>query len=168
MNGHAVDFTRIAERFASIHIVAYENKYMMQALEVAREIHAHSIYANMPLDNTKLIKQLSMASNGISPERYFKLAIRGDEVLGGFLGGLVRVFFCDEFTAKDMGWWIKESARGSAAGVLLLNDFEKWAKAKGARKVMLGQSGVENIERTGKLFYHCGYQFTGYNTCKEL
>ena len=157
---------RLAER-STIRIVPYEAKYLEGTLEVARQIHAHSIYANMRLDEAKVIRQLA-ASGNIVPDRYFRLAVRGEEVLGGFYGSLVKVFFSDECTAKDMGWWVRESSRGGAAAVLLLRDFERWAKAAGARKSMVGQSGVENIDRTRKLFEHCGYALTGYNTSKEL
>jgi hypothetical protein len=157
---------RAAER-TSISIVPYEAQYLEGTLEVAREIHAHSIYANMRLDEFKVIRQLS--SSGLTvPDRYFRLAVRNNEVLGGFYGSLVKVFFSDECTAKDMGWWVKETARGGLAAVLLLADFEGWARRCGARKCMVGQSGVENIERTRKLFEHCGYSLTGYNTSKEL
>ena len=162
-----MDIEAIKRRFSSIKIVEYDNKYLEGTLEVAREIHAHSIYRDLPLDEKKLIRQLS-ASGNIVPDRYFKIAVKGDEVLGGFYGCTLRVFFCDELTAKDMGWWIKKSSRGGAAAMLLLIDFEEWARSKGARKCMLGQSGVENIEKTFKLFQNCGYRFTGYNTCKEL
>lgn len=152
---------------STIKIIPYEEKYLDGTLAVAREIHAHSIYANMRLDEAKVIRQLA-ASGDIVPDRYFKLAVRNDEVLGGFYGCLLKVFFSDECTAKDMGWWVKETARGGAAAVLLLADFERWARAAGARKCMVGQSGVENIDRTRKLFEHCGYQLTGFNTSKEL
>ena len=166
---HSLDehrLLRLAER-STIRIIPYEEKYRESMMVVAREIHAHSIYRNMPLDEPKLVKQLS--GSGINfPDRYFKIAVRNDEVLGGFYGCLLRVFFCDELTAKDMGWWVKESARGGAAAILLLTDFEQWARQHGARKCMVGQSGIENIERTGKLFQHCGFKFTGYNTSKEL
>ena len=160
---------RAARRIASskIRVVEYEPKYLEGALEVAREIHAHSIYANMPLNEEKLIRQLS-ASGNIVPDRWFRLAVHGDEVLGGFYGCILKVFFSDETTAKDMGWWVRQSARGSAAAILLLAHFEQWAREAGARKCMLGQSGVENIDRTRQLFEHCGYKVTGYNTCKEL
>lgn len=151
----------------SIRVIPYEPRYLDGVLSVAREIHAHSLYASMPMDESKLIAQLS-ASGDIVPDRYFRLAVRGDEVLGGFYGCVSKTFFCDEITAKDMGWWVKESARGGAAAILLLRDFEEWARSKGARICMVGQSGVENIERTTKLYQHCGYRVTGFNTAKEL
>ena len=52
--------------------------------------------------------------------------------------------------------------------MLLLADFERWARAKGARKLMIGQSGVENLRRTAALFQHCGFTFTGVNAAKDL
>lgn len=136
-------------------------------LVVAREIHAHSIYCDMPLNEEKLVRQLS-ASGGSVPDRYFRLAVRDDEVLGGFYGCKLRVFFSGETIVKDMGWWVRQESRGSVAAMLLLGDFEQWGREQGARRAMIGQSGVENIDRTRKLFEHCGYKVTGYNTSKDL
>lgn len=159
---------RIAARFRSIRIVPYDPAYLESGLEVARGIHAHSIYRTLPLDETKLIRQLGSSGTEFAPDRYFRLAVRAGSVLGGFYGCVMRAFFCDELLAKDMGWWVRPEARGSAAAVLLLIDFERWAIERGARVCTIGQSGIENIERTGKLFMHCGYQFTGYNAAKVL
>lgn len=160
---------RVAARFSrSITIVSYDDRFRSSALEVAREIHAHSLYRDMPLLEDKVIEQLSMAGSGDARWRYFRLAVRGDQVLGGFFGVLLRVFWCDALLAKDMGWWVRSSARGGAAAILLLNDFEAWARGHGATMAGIAQSGVENIERTGQLFRNCGYRFTGYNTAKDL
>lgn len=153
---------------SSIKVIEFDAKYAAGALEIAREIHAHSLYANMPLDEAKVMRQLSAAGGAVVPDRYFRLAVRGDEVLGGFYGAVSKTFFCDELLARDMGWWVKQTARGGAAAVLLLLDFERWARAAGARKCMVGQSGVEDIERTKRLYEHCGFTLTGYNTAKEL
>jgi hypothetical protein len=158
---------RAVER-SSVRIIPFERQFLAGTLEVAREIHAHSIYADMPMDEAKLITQLGLAGTVSIPDRYFKLAVRGDDVLGGFYGCVSRAFFCDEILARDMGWWVKESARGGLAAVMLLADFEQWAREHGARKCMVGQSGVERIDQTLKLFEHCGYRLTGYNTAKEL
>lgn len=162
-----VDFSRIRERFGAIQITEYREAYLEQVLHITREIHAHSIYAEFTLDEEKVVRQLS-ASGAIAPNRYFRLAVRLGEVLGGFYGCVERVFFCAELTARDMGWWVKGEKRGSAAAVLLLDDFEQWARARNARKCMVGQVGVENIDRTARLFQHCGYRLAGYNAVKEL
>lgn len=162
-----MDIERIRRRFSSIRIIDYDPKYFEGTMIVAHEIHEHSIYADMPFDEQKVIRQLS-ASGNIVPDRFFKLAVRDAEVLGGFYGCVQRVFFCDVLTAKDMGWWVKSTVRGGAAAVLLLGAFEDWAREQGAVKIGIGQSGVENIKRTGKLFLNCGYVMTGFNTAKQL
>ena len=158
---------RIENRPSRIVITAFAERYLEDAMQVAREIHAASLYRAFPLDEAKLANQLQGASN-LASDRYFRLAVRADRVLGGFYGCVHRVFFCDELMAKDLGWWVREDARGSAAAVRLLADFERWARGKGARKVGLGQTGVGDFQRTAKLFRHCGYQFTGYNVAKDL
>lgn len=158
---------RVSTRVSPIEIVPFTVGYLESTLEVAREIHAHSIYSDVLLDEKKLVTQLQ-ASERLVPDRYFRLAVRGPRVLGGFYGCIHRVFFCDEWMAKDLGWWVRENARGGAAAALLLTDFERWARSKGVRKIGLGQTGQGNWDTTRKLFEHCGYRVTGYNVVKDL
>ena len=158
---------RIKHRQTTIQIVDYDEQYRDGVVNVAKEIHAHSIYRNMPMDEDKVVRQLSLAGS-IASDRFFKLAVRGGDVLGGFLACTFVPFFSDSLLARDLGWWVKESSRGGAAAILLLQAFENWARGRGATKAMVGQSGIENIERTTGLYVHCGYSITGFNTCKEL
>lgn len=157
---------RLAER-STIRIVDFDPRFTEQAAQIAEEMHRNSIYHDLPLDKAKVMRQLS-ACGTIVPDRYFRFAVRGDELLGGFYGHYRKTFFCDEILAHDMGWWVKQTARGGAAAVLLLADFERWARACGARKIMVGQSTEIDIERTTKLFKHCGFRVIGYNTVKDL
>ena len=160
---------RAARRATSSHInlVDYDPKYMAQTLEIARYMHQGSTYAGMAFNDEKLIRQLA-ACGTIVPDRYFKLAVHGDEVLGGFYGNIHSTYFSDEMLANDLVWIIKPSARGGGASLMLLADFERWAKEKGAKMVMIGQSTGMDIARTTKLFQHCGYRTVGFNTVKEL
>jgi len=167
---HASTAERLAVRLAArstIRIVDFEPKYAEQVAAGAEEMHRNSIYWDMPLDKAKVIRQL--ASSGVTvPDRYFRLAVRGDVVLGGFFGHYRKTFFCDDLLAHDMGWWVLQEHRGSAAAVLLLADFEKWARKCGASKVMVGQSTEKDIARTTRLFEHCGFRVIGFNTVKDL
>ena len=160
---------RAARRATSSHIdlVDYDPKYMAQTLEIARYMHQGSTYADMAFNDAKLIRQLAACGN-IVPDRYFKLAVHGDEVLGGFYGNIHSTYFSDDLIANDLVWIIKPSARGGGASLMLLADFERWAKEKGAKMVMIGQSTGMDIARTTKLFQHCGYRTVGFNTVKEL
>ncbi len=155
-------------RPSSIQVVEWSDDYRDQAVAIAREMLAASpVYSGLPLDEAKLVRQLSAAGKGVS-ERYFRMAIRGGAVLGGFYGVISSTFFSNELIARDMGWWVKSTARGGMAAVLLLADFERWAHTNGAKKVMVGQSMAINIERTTKLYRHCGFTVIGFNTVKDI
>lgn len=159
----------IVRGHTDIKIVDWDaGKYLSQAVSIAHEMHANSIFRDLPLDEAKVFRQLAAAGTSIVPDRYFRIAVSGDEPLGGFYGHIQRSFFCDETLAHDMGWWVKKEARGSLAAPLLLLDFERWAREKGARKVMVGQSTEQDIAKTTKLFEGCGFRVIGYNTVKDL
>lgn len=159
---------RVIERaHSAIQILPWSSEWRDQALPIMREMHANSIFSALPLDEAKVIRQISACGN-LVPDRYFKIAVLNGEGLGAFYGHVQRSFFCDEILAHDMGWWVKKDAHGSLAAPLLLLDFEQWAREKGARKVMVGQSTEQDIEKTTQLFRNCGFRVTGYNTVKDL
>lgn len=160
---------RVMARMRSdIAIVDWSPAFLDQALPIMHEMHANSIYADMPLDEAKVIRQLSASGSDKVPDRYFRVAVLRDEVLGAFYGMVQRTFFNDMLIAIDMGWWVKREARGTFAAPLLLLDFERWAREKGARKVCVAQSTAVNIDATTKLFEGCGFRVTGANTVKDL
>lgn len=159
---------RVIERAHSdIQILPWSDEWRDQAMPIMIEMHHNSIYSALPLDEAKVIRQLAACGN-IVPDRYFRIAVLKGEGLGAFYGHVQRSFFCDEILAHDMGWWVKKDARGSMAAPLLLADFEQWARQKGARKVMVGQSTEQDIDKTTALFKACGFRVIGYNTVKDL
>ena len=158
---------RIQRRHGSIQIVDFTLEYVDQVLLGSEEMHRNSIYRDMPLDKEKVVRQLASCGRTV-PDRYFRLAVRDGKVFGGFFGHVRKTFFCDDLLAHDMGWWVMEHARGSAAAILLLADFERWAREQGAKKVMVGQSTEIDIARTTKLYEHCGFRMIGFNTVKDL
>lgn len=157
----------ILKRHAAIQVVDYAPQYRDAVIAGAYQMHADSPYNIMPLDEDKVIRQLS-ACGSITPDRYFKLAVRDGMVLGAFYGCVQRTFFCDALRATDLGWWVLRERRGGAAAIVLLNDFVQWSIEQGAMLVMVGQSTGHNIEQTTKLYEHCGFRVVGYNTAKEL
>jgi GNAT superfamily N-acetyltransferase len=162
-----MDKERIEKRNSSIKIIPYAPEYNEQMGLIAEGMHRDSIYSDMPLDKAKVIRQLAACGN-LAPDRWFRLAVRFGEVLGGFYGHSRKTFFCDEILAHDLGWWVKPNARGSAAAVMLLFEFERWAKTQGAKKLMVGQSTALDIERTTKFYKHCGFRVIGFNTVKDI
>jgi hypothetical protein len=158
---------RIQRRHGSIQIVDFTIEYVDQVVLGAAEMHRNSIYSDMPLDNEKVVRELACCGRTVG-DRYFRLAVRDGKVLGGFFGRVFMPFFCDDLVAQDAGWWVLEYARGTAAAILLLVDFEQWAREKGAKKVMVCQTTALEIERTTKLYEHCGFSVIGFNTSKDL
>ena len=149
-----------------IQVIPYDRKYRAQSIEIAREMVRDSAYGDMPFDGEKVMDQIEgpFSRGG---QYFFKIAVLGDEVYGGFLGMVFRSLFCDQLIAKDIGWWVKKSKRGSAAAIALLREFEAWGVASGAVKLMVGQASGIDIEKTTKLYQHCGYSVVGYNTMKN-
>ena len=151
-----------------IQIVPYHQRYQAQVLELAHEMHAESVsHADMPLDEGKLLQQLEM-SDKMPDSVYLRLAVMGEDVLGGFFGIISTTFFSDERACKDMAWFIRRNRRGSVAALLLVADFEQWGIDRGIRKFFLGQSTGVSVETTTKLYEHLGYRVVGVNTVKEL
>lgn len=152
----------------SIRIVPYEARYQTQVLQLAHEMHAESVsHSDLPLDEAKLIRQLE-TSHSMPDTVYLRLAVMGDEVLGGFFGIITTTFFSDEKAAKDMVWFVRKDRRGGVAALKLVADFEQWGLERGIRKFFLGQSTGVSIETTTRLYEHLGYRVVGMNTVKEV
>lgn len=150
-----------------IRIIPFEPKYTEQMLEVARVIHARSIYFDLPMDEDKLVRQLS-ASGGLAADRYFRMAVEDDLLMAVIYGCLMRTFFSDAPIIKDMGQWSLDDGRQLNSYGLLLSDFEEWGRSQGAKLCCLGYSGTGDIEVLRRIHEYHGYRVTGYNTAKEL
>lgn len=157
----------ITSRMGSIEVVPYDNRFEQQVLELARMMHAEStVHRDIPMDEGKLLTQLRMG-NSAPNVVYFKLAVQGDVVLGGFFGTISTNYFSQLKSARDLAWFIRPGRRGSVAAVMLVADWEAWGHANGAVSFHLGQSTGVQVEATRKLYEKLGYRVVGYNTVKE-
>lgn len=147
-------------------VVDFTPEYEAQVLDLARAMHSESVaHRSLPLDEARVLEQLRMPHD--NPNVYFKIAVRGTEVVGGFFAIIAPVFFSGEMVTRDLAWFVKPSRRGGYAAALLVADWERWGKAKGVKKFMLGQSTGVEIEKTRHLFERLGYRTVGFNTVKE-
>lgn len=151
-----------------MRVIPFERRFVDQVLELARAMHAESVFhRDIPLDEAKLIQQIEAGS--ALPHVYFRLCVRDDEVvLGGFFGTISSIYFSTERVAKDLAWFVRPTARGSAAAVALLADFEAWAAERGVQHVMVGQSTGVRPETTKALYERLGYRAVGVNTVKRV
>lgn len=152
-----------------IRVVDFHPRYTEQLVPIAREIHAQSIYFDVPLDTDKLIEQLS-GSGTRYVDRWFRIAVDEEEDLlcGALYGCVMRTFFGKPPVIKDMGQWTRRDGRARNAWALLLHEFEQWGRSLGAVKCSIGYHGMEDIEEKRRVFEFSGYRVTGYNTVKEL
>lgn len=157
----------VDREYSEPRVIEYSPVYREQVIAIAQEMHADSMFRDYAFDPDKLIAQLELAAK--HPDTaYFRIAVRDGEVFGGFYGTVSRMFFCDELMARDVGWWVKKSRRGSWAAMALLEGFEQWAAERGALKAMIGQSSEIDIDKTSRLYRHCGYRIVGYNAVKDI
>jgi GNAT superfamily N-acetyltransferase len=163
-----LQFHKIAERYPDIKVVPYTHDYRDAAIDLARQIIDASAFKGVTLDEEVLERHLKIAGTSANPDRYLRLAVKEGRLLGGFYGCLQTVYFSRLMIAKDLGWFVYPEARGGPAAVLLLADFEQWARVKGAVKLIIGQAVGIDVDRTKKLYQHCGYSVVGYNTMKDI
>lgn len=126
------------------------------------EVHKHQAF------NEQKVQRLFQASITKPEMLYFRLAVKDNEVLGGFYGMLVEPYFTDVKVAKDLAWFITPDKRGGILAVRLVRDFEVWAKKHGAIQLGLGQSTGVQVEQTQKLYERLGYRVVGVNTIKDI
>jgi GNAT superfamily N-acetyltransferase len=82
---------------------------------------------------------------------------RGD-ILGGIVGALAAPWFAPQARfAREECLFIREPSRGGPAAVRLIHAFERWAKAHGARHVVLSSITAVKGEAVGTLFARLGY-----------
>lgn len=86
--------------------------------------------------------------------------VERDHALCGFLAGMVAPFkpWADEKCAMEILFFVAPEHRRSRASILLLRDFEIWAKAKGCATMAVSANLPSGGERAGKLYERMGFQ----------
>lgn len=81
---------------------------------------------------------------------------RDDGELLGVLGGIVSPDPNDgDLVAMEMFWFVRKEARGR--GLLLIDAYEKWARARGAKRAMMGLLKALAPEVLQKTYLRRGY-----------
>lgn len=89
---------------------------------------------------------------------YVRIAEREGQPVG-FLAGLVTPFkpWANEKCAMEVLFFVAPEHRTSRAAVLLLKDFEAWAKSKGCASMAVSANLPSGGERAGKLYERMGF-----------
>jgi len=71
-----------------------------------------------------------------------------------------------ELVGTEMAWFVKESQRGR--GLLLLKEFEKWAKEEGCKKITMGFLIDLMPEKVQRVYENMGYKASETHYIKEI
>lgn len=74
--------------------------------------------------------------------------------------------YTGELTATEMAWFVDPNKRGR--GLLLLIEFEKWAKAWECKRVVMTLLHTEQSEMLSKLYVRRGYVSRETNYIKDI
>jgi GNAT superfamily N-acetyltransferase len=123
-------------------------------------------YARMRFDEEKVA---ALARGVICGERGGALvALRGETIIGMLFGYVAESWFGPDLVAGDFTFYVLPERRGGRAALLLIDAFERWAKAAGATECVLGVSTMINPERTARFFARSGFVPTGATLTKRL
>lgn len=130
-------------------------------LELARAMHAESLYSKLPLSEEKVAgKILGLLA---SPDGIVAIS-----PAGMMLGFVAAYWFSPARYAAELLLYVLPEARGGGEAKELLGLWQSRARELGAVDCRLGNSAGVNTEQVGKFFQRQGYTLVGGNFVKEL
>ena len=133
-----------------------------ETVELARKFVEESAFSRFTFSHEKMAANLSLAIT--HPHIAFCHVVEHEgKLVGALVGYISEFFFGPDLIASDSGWFVLPEYRGSRSAVRLLKNFEKWAKANGAKEVAMGVSTDVSPEKTGALLQKLGYKHVGGN-----
>lgn len=103
------------------------------------------------------------------PEMFLcALAFEGERPLG-FITGICGTYgFSTDREIISHLWYARQNCRNSRAGRVLMNHLLAWGYALGAKKCHAGVVSGIHPDRTEKLLYRLGFEFSGKSYAKVL
>ena len=139
-----------------------EHTDIPEALELARQMHAESVYAELPFDD---LKAITLGQEAIDhPEVYCSLvAEHAGEIVGMFLGFAAPHYFSHELSASDLLLYVPRTKRGGLAAAFLVKAYIKWARDLGVRdsQISVGITAGIADEKAASLYERLGFRSAG-------
>ena len=135
----------------------------VEVIELGRDMHQENVYRQFDFSPVKCAALLHACVT--NPTTHFaRIAVTdADEIIGILLGEISEHYFGTDLIASDYLWYVAPAHRGSKAGLMLLNEFQEWAKARDAVEVYMGISSGLHAAKTGALLEKLGYDLVGGN-----
>jgi len=100
--------------------------------------------------------------------RYFCIVMKDDQKVVGFLLGFSSEHsYTDDVLAGEIGWYVQEDYRKTASSVMMLKEFEYWAKEE-AKAQYVTMSYTEEMSDLSKLYTRLDYSPAEYTYKKSL
>lgn len=96
----------------------------------------------------------------------FVMVDEDDYIVGGIIGVLNHMPFSTHVVATELAWFVDDKFRGNKQAIQLVNEFEKWANAKGAEYAIM--SHIHAINDLGGVYDKLGYSPTETSYSKRL
>lgn len=128
-----------------------------QVVELARRFHNASVYSRLEFSPGRMVDLLSKSF--LTPEavRAF-IAVDGGEVIGGYLATAQRIATSDDIIAQEIFIGVRPDYYEKGVGARLIDDFNGWARAIGAKMAVTCSSlGVDNA-RADAFFTRHGFE----------
>lgn len=128
---------------------------------LAKKMYEESAYNEVcSFDDKKSLALIQSALD--NPDYYFLRVAEKDGAIIGMYGGFVTdYYFSNDLMAADLLLYVDPNKRGGLAAVKLIQAFEDWAFAKGAKEVCPASSTQIAPERTAQLYHLLGYEVVG-------
>lgn len=96
------------------------------------------------------------------------IAYVDDKPVGFVIGVTTRAFYRNLIVAEQKLWYVVPEARRTRVALMLLDEYEKWARINGASHIYTGTANPQLAEKTSKLFEHKGFERVGTIHLKKV
>jgi len=135
-----------------------------EIMKLGRRLHQESRFKDQEFDALRCWLVLEQTLQ--QPDKYF---IAFDSEYRGFiLMAMTEEFFSGSKWAGDRCLYIAPEHRGGSLVVRLLNAAQDWAKANGAKEMVIIHNTGIDMEKAPKLFNKLGFDMKGYICAKEI
>lgn len=126
-------------------------------LDLAREAHAESWYADFAFDAGKAERTIHAA---LEADDALPLVVEtaNGQIAGFFLAAITEHYFSRCRFACDVVIYVAPAHRGGPAFAKMIQAYEAWCRIKGVEEVVLGFSSGSMGEKVSAMYRRLGYQ----------
>ena len=133
-------------------------------ISMGSRLHKESAFRDMDYDYETIVPIVRSAVAG-APNLFFHCIVHvpTEVPVGMLLAVVMKSYFGKDYVANDMLLYVDREHRGLVGAELreLIDDYNMWARQRGAKRVYLSSSTTIDPDRTEKLFEACGFHKIG-------